>query len=630
MTHRLGSALLLTVAALLLQGLYSRAASPGRAGLVVQVSDTTVITRCVTFAEEQISGVDLLARSGLAFEVATDPAFGAFVCKIDRAGCAAEECLCEYPPDYWRYWLLVDGAWQSSSVGASSRVLRDGAVDGWSWTADAPPAVAFADICPSEAENRVYLPLVTSAGAATVRHSGAPMFQQTGMLQEQATDPQHAGVMVEFADGSVETACVAWDEGLALTSEELLRQSGLEVLVGQGDYGETAVCKIGANGCDVAQGENCYCQYDANSEESRLWLAYQLRNGGWHKPVGPPDVYVSRRNVYDGDVEAWVWGYPGEFDGQNATRPSQVMTFGEICALATPTPTSSATGTVTPTGTATGTVTATPTGTDTPTPTRTRRPSATPPDDTATPTVTPTITPSSTPTGTPTVTAEAPARLRSAPAGAVYLPLIMQAARPMGASAAQSDRFSEADLVPLPATTTSAESVATATLPLPPATSVPPPVATTSIPATGTPTLPPPAPTITPTLPPPSPTPSPEATMEPTSLPFLPDDPSDRSPLPTRERTLVPTPDMREQPEGMATPTAVVQVAAAVVTPGTSDAPEVRNRVAPAHDPDMHQGERDSLSTLLILGGLFILVFTSLILVLYLQQRHPSILEAEE
>jgi hypothetical protein len=118
--------------------------------------------------------------------------------------------------------------------------------------------------------------------------------------------------------------------------------------------------------------------------------------------------------------------------------------------------------------------------------------------------------------------------------------------------------------------------------------------------------------------------------MEPTSLPFLPDDPSDRSPLPTRERTLVPTPDMREQPERMATPTAVVQVAAAVVTPGTSDAPEVRNRVAPAHDPDMHQGERDSLSTLLILGGLFILVFTSLILVLYLQQRHPSILEAEE
>lgn len=162
--------LLLALAAMLLPGTSLRAAVPGRAGLVVRLSDATVITRCVTFQEEQITGVDLLERSGLELEIATDPAFGAFVCKIDRAGCPADDCLCAYPPDYWRYWLLVDGAWQFSPVGASSRVLRDGDVDGWSWGGAAAgaatplPAITFADICPAAATSTTYLPMMLSGG----------------------------------------------------------------------------------------------------------------------------------------------------------------------------------------------------------------------------------------------------------------------------------------------------------------------------------------------------------------------------------------------------------------------------------------------------------------------------------
>lgn len=139
-----------------------------RAGVVVRFGDGTSTTACVAFAEAQISGIELLERSGLAVEIATEGDVGGFVCQIEQDGCPANECLCAFPPDYWRYWLLNNNTWQFSPVGASSRQVRNGSVDGWGWSnggnnADTrPPAITFADICPTEEEPpaRIYLPLL--------------------------------------------------------------------------------------------------------------------------------------------------------------------------------------------------------------------------------------------------------------------------------------------------------------------------------------------------------------------------------------------------------------------------------------------------------------------------------------
>ncbi len=69
---------------------------PHRAGLVVVHGDGRVLTRCVAFAEETISGADLLRRSGLVVVLSPYGGLGYGVCAIDGEGCAnGEDCFCQ-------------------------------------------------------------------------------------------------------------------------------------------------------------------------------------------------------------------------------------------------------------------------------------------------------------------------------------------------------------------------------------------------------------------------------------------------------------------------------------------------------------------------------------------------------
>lgn len=128
---------------------------PNQAALVVRVDDERAETRCVAFAEETISGHELLQRSGLDFVVNASSA-GVFVCSVEGQGCPASDCLCECqgePCSYWSYWRLREGEWQYAGVGAAITEVRDGDVEGWSWgpgsvtSAIAPPVVSFDEVC---------------------------------------------------------------------------------------------------------------------------------------------------------------------------------------------------------------------------------------------------------------------------------------------------------------------------------------------------------------------------------------------------------------------------------------------------------------------------------------------------
>lgn len=153
--------LLLTVALLLLATPRTDAARQYRAGLIVQMGDGEVITGCISFEEEQISGLALLERSGIPFAAVNDERYGAFICGIAGVGCPAERCLCAYPPRYWQYWLLERHGWRVSPVGASSRVVRDGDVDGWVWLSDADgPRFDERFGNPCQTSWHVYVPLV--------------------------------------------------------------------------------------------------------------------------------------------------------------------------------------------------------------------------------------------------------------------------------------------------------------------------------------------------------------------------------------------------------------------------------------------------------------------------------------
>ncbi len=141
----------------------SRAQGPNRAGVVVQFGDGSVVTRCVRFSEESITGYELLRRARLPIVVEFG-SFGAAICKIGAEGCTfpREPCFCQCQTlgagcTYWVYSQLKDGRWVISGLGASNRTVRDGDVDGWAWgkgdgnTGVAPLSVTLDQICNTNA-----------------------------------------------------------------------------------------------------------------------------------------------------------------------------------------------------------------------------------------------------------------------------------------------------------------------------------------------------------------------------------------------------------------------------------------------------------------------------------------------
>jgi hypothetical protein len=128
-----------------------------RAGLVVQYGDGHVETACVRFTEPELTGVDLLERSGLPV-ITQSGGGGAAVCKIGPDGCdyPAENCFCKRDGArsiYWAFYELQGGAWAYSNLGAASTLVRDGTVHGWAWglgdsgSGAVPPVLGIDAVC---------------------------------------------------------------------------------------------------------------------------------------------------------------------------------------------------------------------------------------------------------------------------------------------------------------------------------------------------------------------------------------------------------------------------------------------------------------------------------------------------
>lgn len=131
-------------------------------GLVIRHGNGDVITQCVEIDDEEVSGYDVLAASGLDLSVDFQ-SMGTAICRIDQEGCGfpGENCFCQCmssPCIYWSYWQLEDGAWRYSDGGAANTRVRAGSVEGWSWgegvvgveADNQPPLLTFAEICGDE------------------------------------------------------------------------------------------------------------------------------------------------------------------------------------------------------------------------------------------------------------------------------------------------------------------------------------------------------------------------------------------------------------------------------------------------------------------------------------------------
>jgi hypothetical protein len=145
-----------------------------------------------------------------------------------------------------------------------------------------------------------------------------------------------AGLVIRYANGSVQTRCIAFSEP-SITGAELLTRSGLQVTMDQGGMGG-AVCSIAGEGCAFPT-QDCFCHCQGLTCE--YWAYYHWTDGWQYSQVGAGGYTLT-----DGALEGWSWG-AGNFS--SGVEPP-LLTFAEVCpALATVTPT--ATVTTTPTAT---------------------------------------------------------------------------------------------------------------------------------------------------------------------------------------------------------------------------------------------------------------------------------------
>ena len=120
-----------------------------RAALVIQHSSGRVITRCVGFVEQQITGLQLIQRSGVQYQAQTFGSVGTAICQLDNEPSPVpSNCFGSGP--YWQYSHRTSAGWQPSAVAASSWRVNDGDMDGWRFaggSAQTPPVIAFATVC---------------------------------------------------------------------------------------------------------------------------------------------------------------------------------------------------------------------------------------------------------------------------------------------------------------------------------------------------------------------------------------------------------------------------------------------------------------------------------------------------
>ena len=191
---------------------------PNRAGLVVVFADGRTETRYVEFTEEEISGVELLRRSGLTFVFSGSGAFGEAVCRIGDTGCNDPgDCFCQCRGAdcaFWSYFALESDTWRFQAVGASQRRLRNGDADGWVWgSGSTPPGVVpFEEVRPLVAPTQAPASPALTTSAPTQSADKAT----TSTVSLPASGPVHTPTLSVVSAGPTDP-----DEGMSTASAEV-------------------------------------------------------------------------------------------------------------------------------------------------------------------------------------------------------------------------------------------------------------------------------------------------------------------------------------------------------------------------------------------------------------------------
>jgi len=150
-----------------------------------------------------------------------------------------------------------------------------------------------------------------------------------------AASTNHAGLVVQFADGSMRQFCIPFTES-SVTGLDLLVRSGLPLRYQDYGGGSVAVCMIGGVGCDYPS-KPCFCQCSNPNKSCRFWGYYV-----WNRSTGAWSYSsngAGTREVHNGDMDGWRWGE------HRSPNPPPASTFAAVCSgssTITPPPSSKA------------------------------------------------------------------------------------------------------------------------------------------------------------------------------------------------------------------------------------------------------------------------------------------------
>ena len=180
---------------------HAHAATLHHAALVVEHSSGRLLTRCVGFLEDQISGLQLIERSGIEYQAQQFGGLGSAICQLDSepqpvpSGCFGGGA-------YWQYFHRTPSGWIQSGAGVSTWSLHDGDLDGWRYASgagQAPVNISFQSVCapatPSAtrpAVSRTPVAKSTETSRAAASHPGtaiAPPSAATASASLQAIAP---------------------------------------------------------------------------------------------------------------------------------------------------------------------------------------------------------------------------------------------------------------------------------------------------------------------------------------------------------------------------------------------------------------------------------------------------------
>lgn len=164
---------------------------PHHVAIVVEHGDGTIVTACVGFATDAISGIDALASSGIEYGTVGFGGFGQAVCQLDSEPATYPPSCFSSSGPYWAVFVARGGGpWTLSSVGVSSLSLHDGDGEGFRYdpqSGTSPPPSAPGH-CSSATGGPTPLQTASPRATATIRPTPTATIPGGGTAQPADTD----------------------------------------------------------------------------------------------------------------------------------------------------------------------------------------------------------------------------------------------------------------------------------------------------------------------------------------------------------------------------------------------------------------------------------------------------------